>query len=91
MKQEIGLLHGESEVGREAGESKNREIPQVGQGVEIDARDEVFVVLRTDLERGTVDVLQMSGVRQIQGGVPLNTVRIKKEQEPLSALTIHAD
>ena len=46
----------------------------------------MFVVLRTDPERGTVDVLQMSGIRQIEGGVPLGTVRILKDRDPLAEL-----
>jgi len=68
------------------GEAHDKKLPQVGQGIQIDARDGVFVVLRTDPERGTVDVLQMSGIRQIEGGVPLGTVRILKDRDPLAEL-----
>ncbi|KAA6457524.1 hypothetical protein DYQ86_22090 [Acidobacteria bacterium AB60] len=51
-------------------------VPAVGSRIRIEARDGVFVVLRTDLERGTVDVLQISGQRQIEGGIALNSVRV---------------
>jgi hypothetical protein len=53
-------------------------VPHVGAGIHIDAREGVFVVLRTDVDRGTVDVLRVSGIRQIEGGVPLGSVRIVK-------------
>jgi len=59
-----------------AGGLEEKRVPRVGEGVQIDARDGVFVVLRTDASRGTVDVLQVSGVRQIEGGVPIGSVRI---------------
>ena len=68
------------------GETQDRELPQIGQGIQIDARDGVFVVLRTDAERGTVDVLQISGIRQIEGGIPLGSVRILKDHDPMAEL-----
>ena len=64
----------------------NREpvrFPRVGEGVQIDARDGVFVVMRTDISGGTVDVLGMSGVRQIEGGVPVESVRILHRPSPM--------
>ena len=57
-----------------------------GERIQIDGRDGVFVVLRTDEDRGTVDVLQISGLRQIVGGIPLGTVRVLDELNPLALL-----
>lgn len=76
-------LAGNLECGSAVAAGQNREIPRIGQSVEIDDRDGMFVVLRTDIVGGTVDVLQMSGVRQIEGGVPLERVRLVKLQNPM--------
>ncbi len=66
-------------------------IPRVGQGVRIDARDDVFVVLRTDLDRGTADVLRVSGVRQIEGGIPLGMMRILSDDGSMAAFQVTQD
>jgi len=61
-------------------------VPRIGDGIEIEARDGVFIVLRTDMERGTLDVLQLSGIRQIEGGVPLGSVRVLRGENPIEQL-----
>lgn len=63
----------------------------VGEGIQIAARDGLFVVLGTDVDRGTVDVLQMSGIRRIETGVPLSSVRVLKGLNPFDRLRKFAD
>jgi hypothetical protein len=57
-----------------------------GERIQIDGREEVFVVLRTDRDRRTVDVLQISGLRQIVGGIPLASVRVLNDRNPLALM-----
>ena len=58
-----------------------RRLPRVGEGVGIEARDGVFVVLCTDLDRGTAEVLQMSRIRRIERGIPLYAMRILNDRK----------
>ena len=55
-------------------------LPQFGHRIAIDNREGVFIVLRTDAENGTVDVLRVSGVRQIEASIPLSSVRVLSSQ-----------
>lgn len=57
-----------------------------GERIQIDGREGVFVVLRTDEDRGTVDVLQISGLRQIVGGIPRGSVRVLNNRNPLALM-----
>lgn len=57
-----------------------RILPEFGHRIAIDSREGVFVVLRTDAEKGTVDVLRVSGMRQIEAGIPLSSVRVLSSQ-----------
>ena len=85
MEKSVSQRH-ESADDKAVSHGTGRKFPQVGQGIQIDQRDGVFVVLRTDSDRGTVDVLQMSGIRQIEGGVPLGTVRVLQGRDPMVEL-----
>lgn len=73
--------------GREV-EAKTAEVGGLpaGERIQIDGREEVFVVLRTDQDRGTVDVLQISGLRQIVGGIPVGSVRVLNDRNPLAPM-----
>jgi hypothetical protein len=53
----------------------------VGQGVKITGRPGVYVVLRADAETGTADVLLISGIRQIESGVPLGLMHLLVDQQ----------
>ena len=81
----------ETEPAPTAGNHQDREIPLVGQGVWIDGRDGVHVVLRTDIVSGTVQVLQTSGIRQIRDGVPLSAIRIAKDRSKATTISFKQD
>lgn len=57
-----------------------RVLPQFGHRIAIDSREGVFIVLRAYPDQGTVDVLRISGVRQIEAGIPVSSVRILSGQ-----------
>lgn len=71
--------------------SEDATLPKVGEGIQIAARDGLFVVLGTDVDRGTVDVLRMSGIRRIETGVPLGSVRVLKGLNPFDQQRKFAD
>jgi hypothetical protein len=56
-------------------------LPQIGHRIAIDSREGVFIVLRTHADRGTVDVLRVSGMRQIEAGIPLSSVQVLSGQK----------
>lgn len=55
-------------------------VPLSGHRIEIDGREGVFIVLRTDAERETVDVLRITGMRQIEAGIPMASARLLARQ-----------
>ena len=57
-----------------------------GERIQIDGREGVFVVLRTDQDQRTVDVLQISGLRQIVGGIPMGSVSVLSDLNLLARL-----
>ena len=50
---------------------------RVGEHVEIDGRDGLFVVLRLEPEREVADLLQIDGGRRIENDVPLASIRAR--------------
>lgn len=54
--------------------------PAIGQKVHVDGRQGTFVVLGRNSEDETADILRVSGIRQIEGGVPFNTLGTIEEQ-----------
>ena len=52
----------------------------IGERVQIDGRDGIFVVLRVDTDRGAADLLLMSGVRRIESNIPLGTIHVLRDQ-----------
>jgi hypothetical protein len=59
---------------------------RAGERIQIDGREGVFLVLRTDQDRRTVDLLQISGLRQIVGGIPLGSIRVLDDRNPLARM-----
>ena len=57
-------------------------IPRIGQKVQIEGRNEVFVVLRVDGQRQLADLLRHGAVRRVEAGIPLALLRVVKEAEP---------
>ena len=72
------VLHRELSV--TASQAAERVAPQFGHRIAIDSREGVFIVLRVDPDHGTVDVLRITGMRQIEAGIPVSSVRILSGQ-----------
>lgn len=53
---------------------------KVGEHVQIDGREGLFVVLRFDPERDEADLLQINGVRRIENNVPLTSIRSARDR-----------
>jgi hypothetical protein len=53
----------------------------VGEWVKVTGKHGIYVVLRADAATGTADVLLISGVRQIESGVPLGLLHSLREGE----------
>lgn len=53
-----------------------QQAPRPGQHVQIDGRDEVFVILRIDKTRHLADLLRQGAVRRVEFGIPLALLRV---------------
>ena len=49
--------------------------PGSGERVQIEGRQEEFVVLRVDKERLLADLLRMGSIRRVENGIPLALLR----------------
>jgi hypothetical protein len=77
-----GAVHGrEVSASAKATPPAEKALPQFGHRIAIDSREGVFIVLRTHADRGTVDVLRVSGMRQIEAGIPLSSVQLLDGQK----------
>jgi hypothetical protein len=56
---------------------------KIGERVQIDGRDGLFVVLRLDLEQDVADLLLMNGVRRLENNVPLASIHVLRDQGKL--------
>lgn len=57
---------------------------KVGEHVQIDGLDGVYVVLRLDADREAADLLQISGARRIENNVSLQSIRSVRDQGKLT-------
>ncbi len=69
---------------------KRAEQLRPGQRVQIEGRDEVFVILRVDHERHLADLLRKGRVRKVETGIPLRLLRAVQEPGEVNELEVSA-